>query len=182
MEAATLELAGLIPGEIVLDVGCGTGSLAISAKEQVGRKGEVHGIDASPEMIDVAHRKAGKSSKDIDFQVGLIENIKFPDDRFDVVLSSLMMHHLPGEDLKRRGLAEINRVLKPGGRLLIVDLEPPKKGILKHIMNHILGHHMMSTDIRQLPAIVESVGFTEVKVDRTSHRILSFVSGRAGKG
>jgi ubiquinone/menaquinone biosynthesis C-methylase UbiE len=179
---AALELAGLAPGEKVLDVGCGTGTLALAAREQVGAQGEVHGIDADLEMIAVARRKAGKAGVDLDFQVGLIEDIPFPDDQFDVVLSSLMIHHLPGEDLKRRGFAEIRRVLRPGGRLLVVDFEPPTEGLLRLVLGHILGHQrMMENDVRTLTALVESAGFTEVEVGRTSHRLLSFVCGRAGK-
>jgi demethylmenaquinone methyltransferase/2-methoxy-6-polyprenyl-1,4-benzoquinol methylase/phosphoethanolamine N-methyltransferase len=184
-EAATLEQAQLSPGNKVLDVGCGTGTLAIAAKAQVGPDGKVHGIDAAPEMIAVARRKAvkfGDAGMDLDFQVGLIEDIPFPDDQFDIVVSSLMIHHLPGDDLKRRGFAEICRVLKPGGRLLVVDFEPPTDGLLKPLMSHVLGHRMMENDVRRLPAMVEAAGFTEVKVGRTSHRMLSFVRGRAGKG
>ncbi len=179
---ATLELAELAPGEKVLDVGCGTGTLAIAVQRRVGPEGEVHGIDAAPEMIAVARRKAVKAGVGLDFQVGLIEDIPFPDDQFDIVVSSLMIHHLPSDDLQSRGFAEIYRVLKPSGRLLVVDFEPPTDGLLKPLMSHILGHRMMENDVRGLPAMIEAAGFTEVEVGRTSHRILSFVRGRAGKG
>lgn len=179
---AALELATLAPAEKVLDVGCGTGTLALAAQEQVGPAGEVHGIDADPEMIAVSRRKAGKAGVDLSFQVGLIEDIPFPDDQFDVVLSSLMIHHLPSEDLKRRGFSEIRRVLKPGGRLLVVDFEPPAGGLLRRVLGHILGHHrMMENDVRTLTALVEAAGFTEVEVGRTGHRLLSFVRGIAGQ-
>ena len=118
----TVEPAQLQPGETVLDVGCGTGSLALVAKERVGATGRVCGIDASVQMIARARRKAERVGLSIDFQVGLIEQLAFPDQSFDVVLSTMMMHHLP-DDLKRQGLAEMARVLKPEGRLLVVDLK-----------------------------------------------------------
>src|ERR687895_1774406 len=66
-----IELARLAPGESVLDVGCGTGTLAIAAKRRVGAAGTVHGIDASLEMIDRARRKAAKAGADVAFQIGI---------------------------------------------------------------------------------------------------------------
>ena len=116
----TAELAQLQPGETVLDVGCGTGTLAILAKECVGATGHVAGIDPSWQMIARAHGKAEQAGLSIDFRVGVIEQLPFPDQSFNVVLSTFMMHHLP-DSLKRRGLSEIARVLQPGGRLLVLD-------------------------------------------------------------
>jgi ubiquinone/menaquinone biosynthesis C-methylase UbiE len=116
------DLAQLHPEEAVLDVGCGTGTLAIVARERVGARGLVAGIDPSGQMIARARQKAERSGFPVDFQVGLIEHLAFPDQSFDVVLSTFMMHHLP-DDLKRQGLVEVARVLKPGGRLLILDLQ-----------------------------------------------------------
>src|SRR5204863_5051830 len=124
LRRTTVELAGIQPAERVLEVGCGTGDVAIAASERTGTGGAVYAIDPSPEMIAVARDKAARARRAVDFQVGVIEALAFPDASFDVVLSSLMMHHLPN-DLKRRGLAEIARVLKPDGRLLIVDFKRP---------------------------------------------------------
>jgi demethylmenaquinone methyltransferase/2-methoxy-6-polyprenyl-1,4-benzoquinol methylase/phosphoethanolamine N-methyltransferase len=118
----SLDLAALRPGERVLDVGCGSGDLALAAARKVGAGGTVWGIDAAPEMVEVARGKARRRRLAAQFQVAVVEALPFPDASFDVVLSSLMMHHLPGE-LRRRALAEIRRVLRPGGRMLIVDLD-----------------------------------------------------------
>jgi ubiquinone/menaquinone biosynthesis C-methylase UbiE len=124
-----VDMVRLQSGESVLDVGCGTGTLAITAKERVGKAGRVAGIDPSGQLIHGARRKAARRSLTIDFEIAGIEQLNYPDRSFDVVLSTFMMHHLQG-DLKRQGLAEVARVLKPGGRLLIVDFKGPAGTII----------------------------------------------------
>src|SRR6266699_7257588 len=116
----TATLAQLQSGEQVLDVGCGTGTLAMEVARRVGSTGRVAGVDPSTQQIARARAKAARRHVPIDFQIGVIEHLAFPDQTFNVVLSTLMMHHLPA-DVKRQGLAEIARVLKPGGRLIIAD-------------------------------------------------------------
>lgn len=121
-----IELAQLKAGERVLDVGCGTGDLALAAAQKVGPAGTVYGIDAAPEMIEAARDKAIRAGGNVHFRLETVEALSFPDNSFDAILSSLMMHHLP-PDLKRRALAEIRRVLRPGGRIVIVDLGAASK-------------------------------------------------------
>jgi ubiquinone/menaquinone biosynthesis C-methylase UbiE len=115
-----LEPARLQNGEGVLDIGCGTGSLAIAAKRRVGPTGTVHGIDAGTEMIARATHKARKAGLDIRFHTALAQLLPFPDAQFDVALSTVMLHHLPRK-VRPQALRELRRVLKPGGRLLAVD-------------------------------------------------------------
>jgi ubiquinone/menaquinone biosynthesis C-methylase UbiE len=122
----TLELAQLQPGDKALDVGCGTGTLAIETQPRVGASGLVYGIDPGTQQVTRARWKAARRRLPVDFQVGVIEQLPFPDQTFDAVLSTIMMHHLP-DDLKRRGLAEAARVLKVGGRLVVADFMRPEE-------------------------------------------------------
>lgn len=172
----TAEMAGIRPGERVLDVGCGTGSLTLAASARAGATGEVYGIDAAPEMIEVAAQKAAKARAKIDFRVALIERLPFPDGYFDVVLSSLMLHHLP-DDLKREGFAEIYRVLKPGGRLFAVDFEPPTNPVVRHLASHLGRHAMMDVDVRAYVPMMQAAGFKNVQAGRTRSSFLSYVRG-----
>jgi ubiquinone/menaquinone biosynthesis C-methylase UbiE len=115
-----VELARLVVGESVLDVGCGTGSLAIAVKRRVGPSGSVHAIDPADEMIARARKKARRRKLDITFDTVSAEALPFRDATFDVLLCTAVLHHLP-HGLLRRSLAKMRRVLKPGGRILIVD-------------------------------------------------------------
>jgi ubiquinone/menaquinone biosynthesis C-methylase UbiE len=189
MRRMTVDLARLQAGEKVLEVGCGTGAVSIVAKERVGASGQVHGIDPAPQMIAAARNKVARRELAIDFQVGLIEQLAFPDDSFDVVLSSLMMHHLPA-DLKRQGLAEIARILKPGGRLLIVDFKRPeqrkqgsvgKHGSIRDLPALLLHVSKLNSGIQDLPALMKEAGFAPVESGETGFRTLGFALGRISK-
>lgn len=154
-----IDLARLQSGETVLDVGCGTGTLAIAAKRRVGPAGNAHGIDASPEMIARAGKKARRAGLRIDFRKTTIEALPFPDAHFDVVLSTLMFHHLPRQ-VRENGLREICRVLKPGGRVLIVDFgqsERPK-GLIGRL-HHGHGHVTPA----EVAALLVSAGLTIIE-------------------
>jgi ubiquinone/menaquinone biosynthesis C-methylase UbiE len=167
-----VDLAAPQPGEEVLDVGCGTGTLAIAIKPLVG-VGEVHGIDASPEMIKVAKEKAEKASAEIDFQMALIEAVPFPDGSFDLVTSSLMLHHLP-DDLKRKGFAEIRRVLKPGGRFLAMDFAANSHGPVGHLLS-IFGHSRGEPIVDVFTPMLKEAGFAEAKAIPTRHKNFAFI-------
>jgi ubiquinone/menaquinone biosynthesis C-methylase UbiE len=170
-----IHIAAPAPGEKVLDVGCGTGTLALALDSRVGT-GEIHGIDASPEMIEVARKKASQSRATIDFQVALIEAIPFPDATFDLVTSSLMLHHLP-DDLKRRGLAEIRRVLRPDGRFVAVDFAAQGHGPLGHLLA-IFGHARGEPMADKLRPLLEAAGFSHVEVIPTRHKNFAFLRAR----
>jgi ubiquinone/menaquinone biosynthesis C-methylase UbiE len=114
-------------GARVLDVGCGPGYFTRMLAEAVGPEGSVSGIDAAPEMIEYASKKARRLSN-CRFQTGTAESLAFPDAAFDVVVSSLMMHHLP-EEGRLGAVREMQRVLRPGGTLLLADFRMPQRGV-----------------------------------------------------
>lgn len=167
-----VELAAITPGERVLDVGCGPGRLAIVAAARAGSAGESFG----PEMIELARGNAARAGVRICFDVGVIEALPYSDDHFDVVLSSLMLHHMPDAP-KRRGLVEIRRVLKPRGRVVAVDFgATPDDGI-----GHLLCLLRLRTGwdhAERLRTMLGAAGFEAVEVGPTGHRGLAFVRGR----
>ena len=111
------------PGTRVLEVGCGPGHLSNRLAHQHGL--EMTGVDLDPAMIERARAKAGRpgsaGERRPSFVVGDAASLAFPDGSFDLVVSTLSMHHWADPTA---GLAEIGRVLRPGGRALIWDLRP----------------------------------------------------------
>jgi len=173
-----LDLARLKPGETVLDVGCGTGSLAIRAKRRVGPTGAVFGIDASPEMLARADRKARKAGLEIVLNQAPGQALPFPDGQFDAVLSTLMLHHLPRK-AREHCSQEIARVLKPGGRVLAVDFSAPaqnQKRMLGRIHRH--GH----VKLANIVAMLEGVGLNVIESGPVGYRDLQFALATAQRG
>jgi ubiquinone/menaquinone biosynthesis C-methylase UbiE len=169
-----IQLAAPAPGENVLDVGCGTGTLAIALAPKVA-PGEVHGIDASPQMIEVAKERSANAGLAIDFRVALIEAIPFPDQLFDLVTSSLMLHHLP-DDLKATGLAEIRRVLKPGGRFVAMNLATETHSPLGHLLS-VVGLARGGSVVDKLAPMMKDTGFNHVGTISTHSKRCAFIRG-----
>lgn len=115
-----LAAAHVVQGERVLDLGCGTGTLAIAAARRVGVRGTVFGVDASAEMIEFARAKALRESASVTFERAPAHALPFPEAQFDVVLCALALHHVP-EPERTQAIAEMRRVLVPAGRVLIVE-------------------------------------------------------------
>jgi ubiquinone/menaquinone biosynthesis C-methylase UbiE len=164
------ELSGAQPGDRVLDVGCGTGYFArrlarvVAPASRAGRQqalqGSVIGIDASAGMLEQARRSTESAA--CEYVVGVAERLEFEDGSFDVVTSSLMLHHLPNE-LRGQALSEMRRVLRPGGQLLIGEFRPPSTRLGRRLIASVTGPAMREDMRSALPGLIRDAGFTEVR-------------------
>jgi ubiquinone/menaquinone biosynthesis C-methylase UbiE len=149
-------LSGVHRGDEVLDVGCGTGYFAKRAARVVGPDGSVFGIDPSETVVEYATRTAPPNCR---FVVAGAERLPFPDNAFDVVVSSLAFHHLPPA-ARPEALREVCRVLRPEGRLLLVDFRPPSGWVARRLVGAMSGHSMSHNPIDRLPDLIAAAGLT----------------------
>jgi ubiquinone/menaquinone biosynthesis C-methylase UbiE len=171
-----LRLARVGPGESVLDVGCGTGTLAIAAKRLAGPTGVVQGVDASPEMLARAEKKARRAGVDVGFREGVAQALPFPDAQFDVVLATMMLHHVP-RSAHPQTFAEMRRVLKPGGRVFVVDFAKPGRAG-RHLFDFLhrrYGH----VDFGEIVSLFNKAGLEVIESDAVGMKDLRFVLASA---
>lgn len=153
-------VAGARAGDRILDVGCGTGYFARMLSTTVGADGAVVGIDASPEMIDHASSRS-RSEANMSFKIADACALGFPDSSFDVVVSSLTMHHLaPADQLP--AIQEMRRVLRPGGTLLIAEFQPPTGHGWKLLLGAV-GLTAMGHAVPHVEGMVAMTGFAEIQ-------------------
>jgi SAM-dependent methyltransferase len=118
--ANPFSLGRLVPGERVLDLGCGAGTDSLVAAQMVGQTGQVTGLDMTPEMLAKARASAAElGTANVEFVEGEAERLPFPDESFDVVISNGVIDLVPDKDAV---FSEIVRVLKPGGRIQVADV------------------------------------------------------------
>lgn len=123
IKAALIAQARIQPGQSVLDVGCGTGTLTLLIK-QTEPDVLVYGLDIDSQALSIAQEKIGKTGEIITLQQGSATCLPYPDESFDRVFASLLLHHLTRQD-KQQMLREALRVLKPGGELHVADFGAP---------------------------------------------------------
>jgi ubiquinone/menaquinone biosynthesis C-methylase UbiE len=152
--------AGIRPGDRVLDVGCGTGYFARLLAQTIGPEGSVVGVDAAPEMVAHAASRS-RSAANLTFEVGNAVALNFPDSSFDVVVSSLTMHHLAAAD-QLPAMGEISRVMRPGGTVLIAEFQAPKGHLWKVVLG-ATGLAAMAHAVPQVEALVAAAGFKAIE-------------------
>jgi ubiquinone/menaquinone biosynthesis C-methylase UbiE len=160
--STALELAAPRAGQVVLDVGCGTGSLAILIK-QVHPTVEVVGLDPDPKALARAARKAKRATLDIRLDRGFADALPYSDALFDRVYSSFMYHHLARSE-KEAMLREARRVLKPGGLLCLLDFDGPSGGAYRGWHRWLHSSAILAdNDDAQILTCIRQAGFVDPK-------------------
>jgi ubiquinone/menaquinone biosynthesis C-methylase UbiE len=155
-----LEQAAVSPYTHVLDVGCGTGSLAVLIKQRHPAV-DVVALDPDARALAKGQRKARRAGTLIHFDRGFADALTYPDASFDRVFSSVMFHHLE-RDEKSRALREIRRVLKPGGRFHLVDfVASAANGTPSRLHSH---HRLAENAERHVLALLTQAGFADATI------------------
>jgi ubiquinone/menaquinone biosynthesis C-methylase UbiE len=172
-----LEQADLRPGQQVLEIGCGTGNLLLEAK-RTQPDAAVAGMDPDLAALTLARRKARRRGLAVRLDHGFADALPYADGSVDVVLSALMLHHIPAAE-QEPAAREVLRVLAPGGSLHVADLEAHAGPHDRHA-RHDHGPARHAVDV---PALLRGAGFADVTEtgSLTRRRIGRVVLHRATK-
>lgn len=161
---ALIKQASLEPGQRVLDLACGTGTLAIWIKEHQPQA-DVTGVDGDPAILSLASRKARRADVSVKFDHALSGSLPYPDAYFDRVVSSLFFHHLSWES-KERTARELFRVLKPGEEIHVADWGRAANTVMRalFLLIQLLDGFKNTQDnvSGKLITLFEQAGFVEV--------------------
>ncbi len=171
-----IALASLKEGETVLDLGSGTGFDCFLAAQKVGKSGKVIGVDMTPEMIEKAKENAKKGSyKNVEFRLGEIENLPVEDNSVDVIISNCVINLSP---YKKKVFEEANRVLKPGGRIMVSDIVLAKE-LPSEVKDSIAAHVGCLAGAmkkEEYIGIIKKAGFRKIETGETRMPVESMVN------
>jgi arsenite methyltransferase len=175
-------IAGLRPGEVVVDLGAGGGLDCFLAARSVGDAGRVIGVDMSADMVSLARQNATKhDTTNVEFRLGEIEALPVPDETADVVMSNCVINLSPDKPAVYR---EAFRVLRPGGRIAISDVVAiaPVPAAVAEDISALCGCVAGAAHVDELARLLTSIGFVDVRieVDRASKDLIA--SWGPGKG
>lgn len=177
LRATLLEQVDLRHTNTIVDVGCGTGTQPIMLKQEAPHA-TVLGIDVDPAMIARAKEKTRAAGVDVRFEVGEAGALPFADASIDVVVSTLVFHHLLDDD-KKRALAEIRRVLKPRGRFHLADFGRPANALNGFVFNAVRRFDGVANTemnaVGALPELVRVSGFPDTRLVSRMDTILGTV-------
>lgn len=186
LKQKVLAASGFKYGENLLDVGCGTATLLILAKSQHPTS-RVVGIDPDKKILRIARKKTSNGyGLDIELIKAGAEQLPFEDGSFDVVVSSLVFHHLP-TDIKKQALREIYRVLKPNGRLLLADFGPAMTMLPKILfalarLFKIEEWNSLQDNIHgRIPVFLQEAGFTTKEIQPPYRGIRFWLATKHGE-
>ena len=164
-KTALIDQARIAGGHRVLDLACGTGTMAVWVKARVPGA-DVVGLDGDPKVLSRAREKTKAAGAAIRFDEGLSYELPYPDKTFDRVLSSLFFHHLSHED-KLRTAREVFRVLRPGGEFHVADWGKAANGLMRALFYAIQTldgfPNTAENVLGGLPQIFRSAGFGDVE-------------------
>lgn len=166
-----VELASPQPGQRILDIGCGTGTLTVMLKH-AQPAATVIGLDGDEAVLAIARKKAALDDGNaIIWQLGYSYDLPYPDASFDLVLASMMLHHLTREN-KRATFREARRVLKPGSRFWMVDFGQPHDALMRMVASFVSQFEQTKDHFRGiLPGLLLEAGFNNVKEIETMRRL-----------
>lgn len=174
-----IRMARISPGHRVLDMGAGTGTLAIMVKEDQP-EAKVTGIDADPDILYIARRKASQAGCEVDFEPGNITALPFADEAFDRVLSTLVFSLLKREE-KVRAIHEAYRVLKPGGEFHIADFGRPHTRWGRRVAPRMRRFEPIIDNLDGLlPVMFREAGFIQVAEPRRYATVFGTISILSG--